>query len=167
MLLWRRSRHFGVRQLAAAFPSLSRWNEFVSIVTLTKSGSKLPHSKAAATAAAKQDERYIRVMKMKAVYLLLCVVGTVLPYWQFIPFLQEHGLDLRALVQQLFANHASSFFTLDVVVATVVLWVFVAVDGRRTGVRHLWAPIAASLAVGVSLGLPLFLFLREQRLEAE
>jgi hypothetical protein len=31
---------------------------------------------------------------------------------------------------------------------------------------HLWAPIAANLAVGVSLGLPLFLYLRERRLEA-
>lgn len=31
--------------------------------------------------------------------------------------------------------------------------------------KHLWAPIAANLAVGVSLGLPLFLYMREQRLE--
>jgi len=45
-------------------------------------------------------------------------------------------------------------------------WVFVLVDGRRTGVRHRWAPIAANLAVGVSLGLPLYLFMRERRLEA-
>jgi len=35
-------------------------------------------------------------------------------------------------------------------------------EGRRAGVRHLWAPIAANLVVGVSLGLPLFLYLREQ-----
>lgn len=38
------------------------------------------------------------------------------------------------------------------------------VEGRRAGVRHLWAPIAANLAVGVSLGLPLFLYMREARL---
>jgi hypothetical protein len=76
-------------------------------------------------------------------------------------------LDLRVLIQQLFANRASAFFTLDVIVATVVLWVFVVMDGRRNGVKHLWAPVAASLAVGVSLGLPLFLFLREQRREGE
>jgi len=30
--------------------------------------------------------------------------------------------------------------------------------------KHLWAPIAANLAVGVSLGLPLFLYMREQQL---
>jgi hypothetical protein len=36
---------FGVRQLAAAFPSSSRGVEFQPIVTRPKSGSKLPHSK--------------------------------------------------------------------------------------------------------------------------
>jgi hypothetical protein len=32
--------------------------------------------------------------------------------------------------------------------------------------RHLWAPIAANLAVGVSLGLPLFLYMRENALQS-
>jgi hypothetical protein len=31
-------------------------------------------------------------------------------------------------------------------------------------VKHLWAPIAANLAVGVSLGLPMFLYMREEKL---
>jgi len=73
---------------------------------------------------------------------------------------------VRLLVDELFANRISAFFGLDVIVSSVVLWVLVLVDGRRTGVRHLWAPVAASLAVGVSLGLPLFLYLREQRRRA-
>jgi len=50
-------------------------------------------------------------------------------------------------------------------VSSIVLWVFVLTEGRRAGVKHLWAPLAANLAVGVSLGLPLFLYLRETRLE--
>jgi hypothetical protein len=66
----------------------------------------------------------------------------------------------------LFANQVGGFFGLDVIVSSVALWVFVLVDGRRYRVRHLWAPIAGNLAVGVSLGLPLFLYLRETRLEA-
>ena len=104
-------------------------------------------------------------MKPKSVYLALCVLGTVLPYSQFLPFLREHGLDLRLFFEQLFANRISAFFALDVIVSALVLWVLVLVEGRRAGVRHLWAPIAASLAVGVSLGLPLFLYQRERRVE--
>jgi hypothetical protein len=51
---------------------------------------------------------------------------------------------------------------MDVIVSSLVLWALVAIEGRRARVPHLWAPIAASLAVGVSLGLPLFLYLRER-----
>jgi hypothetical protein len=104
-------------------------------------------------------------MRPKHGYLALCIAGTLLPYSQFIPFLREHGLDFRLFWEQLFANHISGFFGLDVIVSSIALWVFVFVDGRRHGIRHLWAPIAGNLAVGVSLGLPLFLYLREARLE--
>lgn len=101
----------------------------------------------------------------KRLYLGLCLLGTVLPYSQFVPFLHEHGLDLRLFLAQLFSNRVGGFFGMDVIVSSVVLWVLVFTEGRRCGVRHLWAPIAANLAVGVSLGLPLFLYLREARLE--
>ncbi len=104
-------------------------------------------------------------MKPKTAYLVLAVIGTVLPYTQFLPFLRAHGLDLGLFVQELFSTRIGAFFGLDVIVSAIVLIVFVWVDGRRAGVRHLWAPIAGTLAVGVSLGLPLFLYLREGALE--
>lgn len=104
-------------------------------------------------------------MKPKSLYLALCVAGTVLPYWQFVPFLREHGLDLRLFFEQLFSNRIGGFFGMDVIVSSVVLWVLATIEGRRAGMKHLWVPIVATLAVGVSLGLPLFLYLRELRLE--
>jgi hypothetical protein len=105
-------------------------------------------------------------MQQKTIYLWLGVIGTLLPCWQFLPFLRDNGLDPQLFVAQMFANPVSGFFALDVVVSSLVLWVLVAVEGRRAGVRHLWVPIAANLAVGVSLGLPLFLYLRETALES-
>ncbi len=104
-------------------------------------------------------------MKPKSLYLLFCIAGTVLPYSQLLPFVREHDLDLRLFLEQLFANRIGAFFGLDVVVSSLVLWALVAIEGRRAGVKHLWAPIAGSLAVGASLGLPLFLYMREKRLE--
>jgi hypothetical protein len=104
-------------------------------------------------------------MKPKSIYLLLCIVGTVVPYTQFFPFVREHGLNLHVFIEQLFSTRIGAFFGLDVVVSALVLWTLVIVEGRRAGVKHLWAPIAASLGVGVSLGLPLFLYMRESRLE--
>ncbi len=102
-------------------------------------------------------------MNPKTVYLLLCVLGTILPYSQFVPWVLQHGLDLRLFVAELFSTRIGGFFGMDVLVSAIVLWVFVAAEGRRIVVRHRWAPVAATLAVGVSLGLPLFLYLREGR----
>ena len=104
-------------------------------------------------------------MKPRVLYLLLCVAGTILPYLFFVQFLREHGLNIRLFIEQLFANSASSFFATDVILSTICLWLFVYFEGRRKHVKNLWAPMVASLTVGVSLGLPLFLYLRETRLE--
>ena len=104
-------------------------------------------------------------MKLKTIYLGLCVLGTVLPYWQFLPWVAANGLHLPLLVQQLFANRIGGFFGMDVLVSGVVLIFFLRREGKRLGVRHLWLPIVGTLTVGVSLGLPLFLYLREDALE--
>lgn len=100
---------------------------------------------------------------MKWLYLALAVLGAALPYSQFVPWLAEHGLDLSALFAELFSTRVGAFFGLDVIVSAVVLIVFVLREGTRRRMSFLWAPIAATLSVGVSCGLPLFLFLREQQ----
>jgi predicted membrane protein len=105
-------------------------------------------------------------MKPKFLYLVLCFVGAILPLSFLVQFLRQHGLDLRLVVEQLFVNSISSFFGTDVIVSTICLWVFVYFEGRRARVKNLWMPVVASLLVGVSLGLPLFLYLRESTIGA-
>ncbi len=100
---------------------------------------------------------------MKIVYALLCILGLLLPYAAFLPWLLEHGADLPLLLEQAMATPIALFAWLDVLVAGVVLLIFMVVEGRRRRMQHLWLPILATLCVGVSLGLPLFLLLREQQ----
>jgi len=102
---------------------------------------------------------------VKIFYLLAAILGAVLPLSQLIPFLETHGLDLKLFFAFLFANNVSGFFGMDVIVSSVVLWLFVFSEGRRLRMRRLWLYVVCNLAVGVSLGLPLFLFFRERALE--
>lgn len=104
-------------------------------------------------------------MKPKTAYLVLMVAGTVLPYWQFVQWLAEHGLNARVFLQQLFANRISSFFALDVIISAVVLFYFIGVEGSRMRVQQKWVAVLATLLVGGSCGLPLFLYLRGKALE--
>jgi hypothetical protein len=107
----------------------------------------------------------MRRMKSKTVYLLLCVAGFVLPYWQFLPWLLQHRLNLVLFARELFANRVSAFFGMDVVVSAVVLLAFSRIESARLKNPRRWMVIVALLTVGVSLGLPLFLYLRERQLE--
>jgi hypothetical protein len=98
---------------------------------------------------------------MKRIYLALTVLGFLLPYWQFVPWLAQHGLNSPLFVHDLFANRISGFFGVDVFVSALALWIFVIAEGSRLGMRRLWLPLAGSCLVGVSFGLPLFLYLRQ------
>jgi hypothetical protein len=104
---------------------------------------------------------------MQWLFLIAAVLGTALPLSYLVPFLATSGLDVPLLFRQLFQNNVSAFFGVDVIVSAAVLLVFVYSEGPRRGMRNLWAYVLCTLLVGVSLGLPLFLFFRERRLDAE
>jgi hypothetical protein len=100
---------------------------------------------------------------MQNVYLGLCLVGTILPFWPLLPWLRDHGLDVPLFIDHMFANGVAAAFSIDVLLSTVVLWVLVLTEGVRRRVPLLWAPLVANLVAGVCSGLPLFLYLRERR----
>jgi len=104
-------------------------------------------------------------MRPKILYLALCILGVVLPYGEFVPWFLQHGLNLPLFVRELFANRIAAFFGMDVIVSAVALLVFARIESARMGIRNRWLVLVAVLTVGVSLGLPLFLYLRERELE--
>ena len=104
-------------------------------------------------------------MRARHLYLGLCLIGLCIPNAVFWPWLMAHGIDARLFVHDLFANGVSAFFGLDVVLSALGLATFVFIEGRRLQMRHRWLPIAAGCLVGVSLGLPLFLYQRQLRLD--
>jgi len=100
-------------------------------------------------------------MKPRHFYLICCVLGLLLPYSQFVPWVLEHGLNITLFFRELFANRISAFFAMDVIVSAIVLIWFIQTEGKRLQIRRLWLPTLGTLVVGVSFGFPLFLFLRQ------
>lgn len=106
-------------------------------------------------------------MKLRHLYLVLCVIGAILPYALFIPWLLDHGLDIPLFFAELFSTRVGGLFGLDVLASGVTLFVFIWAEGRRLRMGHLWLPVVATLGVGVSCGLPLFLYMRQCRLDEQ
>ncbi len=104
-------------------------------------------------------------MKPKTIFLILCLLGVLVPYWQFVPWAWQHGLNLPLFARDLFATRIGAFFGMDVIVSAVTLLVFTRIESKQLGIGKRWLVLVAVLTVGVSLALPLFLYLRELELE--
>jgi hypothetical protein len=98
---------------------------------------------------------------LKSLYFFLFIIGSAIPYSQFIPFLWEHGLDFSLFFSQLFANPISRFFAFDLLISAIALWVWVYAEGRRLSMSRLWLYPLITLSIGVSAALPFFLWMRE------
>ena len=117
--------------------------------------STLP-SPAASTVRAPAGDR-----RLEAAYATLLVAGTTLPLSQFLPWLAEYGLDVPRFVRDLFANRIGGFFGWDVVVSVLTLLVLAASDQELPKGQRL--AVGAASLLGASVGLPLYLLLRERR----
>lgn len=90
-------------------------------------------------------------------YVLLAIVGLILPWSQYVPFIQSEGLNLPLFISHIIANGPTIGFTLDIVWATIVFWIWSFYDARQHDVPHWWAAFLAGLCLGLSVALPLYL----------
>src|SRR5215216_7166897 len=108
-------------------------------------------------------------MRLRHIYFALFLVGTILPYTQFVPWFVKNGLDLQLFFSELFSTRVGGFFGMDAIVAAVVLTVFAIVETARLKIANggivVASVIAATLLVGGSSGFPLFLYLRQRHLD--
>ena len=110
--------------------------------------------------------RASKSMHRQRALLGLAALGFVLPYSQFVPWLIEHGLDPGRMIADLWANGMSRFFAMDVLVSAAVLLFFMDSERRVRPTRGAWIAALGTLLVGVSFGLPLYLWLRGRPAQA-
>ncbi len=101
----------------------------------------------------------------KWLYLFTAALGLALPWYFFLAFISDNGLNLSLFLRQLFANHISTFFALDLLITAAAIVIYLCLEERkRTGSRW-WLFTLLTLAVGPSCSLPLFLYFRERHKE--
>lgn len=98
---------------------------------------------------------------LKRFYLLAAVLGTVIPWAFFLSFIADKGLDIPLFVESLFVNGAAGGFSADVLISAIIFWVWSYDDAQGHRVARWWLVLPATFTVGLSLALPLYLYLRE------
>ena len=101
-------------------------------------------------------------MNRKTIFLVLTIIGFIAPYYFF---LQVHEFDLNALFQQFIASKMLSGVAMDLLVSVIVFWFFLFTEAKKLNMRNAWVYPLATLLVGLSFALPLFLYFRERKLE--
>ncbi|PYS92998.1 MAG: hypothetical protein DMF64_07005 [Acidobacteria bacterium] len=104
-------------------------------------------------------------MNQKRLYLILAVIGFIVPYYFFISFLVAHGLDGKIFLQQLFGTRIATFFAVDLLLSCVVFVCFLRQEASRYAIARWWLYVVALVTVGLSFALPLFLYVRASHLE--
>ena len=99
---------------------------------------------------------------MKTIYLILAIIGALVPYAFFLDFFSTEGWLLETFIGGLFVNGAAGGFAADVLLSSLVFWVYL-FNAREKG---LWVYIAINLTIGLSCALPCYLYIRQRRIES-
>jgi hypothetical protein len=101
-------------------------------------------------------------MRIKALYIFLFIIGTIIPYYFFLPFIIRYGLNIPLIITKLSANNVSLFFGLNVLITTIIFITYIIYDQKKIKVEFFWFSIIATLTIGISSGLPLYLYFKER-----
>lgn len=99
---------------------------------------------------------------LKIIYLNLFIVGSVVPAYFFIQFLNEQNLAPSEFGKAIFASNPASNFSSQVLISCLVFFVFMFADPLRKKTPNMIWFIILTFAVGLSSSLPLYLYFREK-----
>ncbi len=94
---------------------------------------------------------------MKKIYIILCLLGIALPYYNLINYLKINDWSMDGFFSLLYENYAVSMLSMDLTVAASSFLIFLIYNFRKKPFKIIRYLIPMFL-VGFSLALPLYLY---------
>jgi hypothetical protein len=100
--------------------------------------------------------------RLRLLWLALALWGAIHPMYWFVTYMVETGTGLSGLIDAWYVNASTTGLTWDLTIAAIALtaWVIAETLRSRDWLRLLAIP--ATFCIGVSCGLPLYLYLRDR-----
>jgi len=99
---------------------------------------------------------------MKNLYLILAIIGAIVPYIFFYQFFQVEGLNILSFISALFVNGAAGGFSADILLTSLVFWFFIFQQAKDMNGPKPYLFIILNLTIGLSCALPAYLYAREK-----
>jgi Terpene cyclase DEP1 len=99
---------------------------------------------------------------LRLLWLALALWGAIHPMYWFVTYMMETGTGLSGLIDAWYVNASTTGLTWDLTIAAIALTAWVIAETLRS--RDWWRLLAipATFCIGVSCGLPLYLYLRDR-----
>ena len=98
---------------------------------------------------------------MKKIYLILAILGGIVPYIFFFKFIQIEGLNLLLFIESLFVNGAAGGFSADLLFTSFVFWLFMFLQAKNSNGPKPYLFIILNLTIGLSCAFPAYLYAKE------
>ena len=104
---------------------------------------------------------------LKWVYLLLAILGAVLPTLSNIEFIRSYGpyFDIKLFIELANNNPASQSLSRDLLVGSSAVFLWIISESKRLEMKNLWIVILTTFTIAFAFSAPLFLYFRELRIE--
>ena len=104
---------------------------------------------------------------LKWVYLLLAILGAILPTLANIEFARSYGpsFDIQLFIELANNNPASQSLSRDLFIGSTAVLIWIISESKRLQMRNLWVVILTTFTIAFAFSAPLFLYLRELKIE--
>tara|TARA_B100000214_G_C23748936_1_gene526780 strand:+ start:161 stop:511 length:351 start_codon:yes stop_codon:yes gene_type:complete len=104
---------------------------------------------------------------LKWLYLVLAILGAILPTLANIEFAKSYGpaFDIQLFIQLANNNPAAQSLSRDLLIGSTSVFVWIISESKRLEMKNLWIVILTTFTIAFAFSAPLFLYLRERRIE--
>lgn len=99
-------------------------------------------------------------MKAK-IYYLIALIALILCWKENLHYIGNGS----QFIPDLFATHASASFTYDIMMLGLAVFIWMYYDSKKLGIKHLWIYYVLSIAIAISVMVPIYLGQREKKLK--
>ena len=99
--------------------------------------------------------------------MFLALLGAAFPTLANVEFVQQYGpsFDIQLFIQLANDNPASQSLSRDLFIGSTAVFVWIVSESRRLEMKNLWIVILTTFTIAFAFSAPLFLYLRELRME--
>ena len=104
--------------------------------------------------------------KLSYLYLLLAILGAILPMLANFDFAREYGnsFDIINFIELANANPAAQSISRDLLVGASAIFIWIINESKKLKIKNMWIVYVGTFLIAFAFSAPFFLFLRERRI---